>query len=91
VSAQLLMARRYIENWVLWIAVDLVAIGVYAAKDLMVTALLYSVFLVISAVGLMSWRKAQGGSARAWPRRWVASMLPSSAAPGRKPKASASP
>lgn len=59
VSAQLLMARRFVENWILWIAVDLVAIGVYAAKDLMLTAMLYFVFLVISAIGLASWHKAR--------------------------------
>jgi nicotinamide mononucleotide transporter len=58
VSAQLLMARRYLENWVLWIAVDAVAIGVYAAKSLMPTAILYTVFLIVSIVGLLSWRKA---------------------------------
>ena len=65
VSAQLLMARRFVENWILWIAVDLVAIGVYAAKDLMLTAMLYSVFLVISAIGWASWRKSQGSPAKA--------------------------
>ena len=58
VSAQLLMARRYLENWVLWIAVDAVAIGVYAAKGLMLTAILYTIFLIVSVVGLLSWRKA---------------------------------
>jgi nicotinamide mononucleotide transporter len=58
VSAQLLMARRYLENWVLWIAVDVVAIGVYAAKGLMLTAILYTMFLILSGVGLLSWRKA---------------------------------
>lgn len=58
VSAQLLMARRFVENWVLWIAVDIVAIGVYATKGLMLTAMLYFVFLVLSIVGLASWRKA---------------------------------
>ena len=58
VSAQLLMARRYLENWVLWIAVDAVAIGVYAAKGLMPTAILYTIFLLVSIVGLLSWRKA---------------------------------
>jgi nicotinamide mononucleotide transporter len=58
VSAQLLMARRYLENWVLWIAVDAVAIGVYAAKGLMLTAILYTAFLVLSIVGLLSWRRA---------------------------------
>lgn len=59
VAAQLLMARRYLENWILWIAVDAVAIGVYAAKGLMLTAFLYAVFLIMSAVGLASWRKAR--------------------------------
>lgn len=58
VSAQLLMARRYLENWVLWIAVDAVAIGVYASKGLMLTGFLYTVFLIVSAFGLLSWRRA---------------------------------
>lgn len=58
VSAQLLMARRCLENWILWIAVDAVAIGVYAAKGLMLTSILYTVFLLVSVVGLLSWRKA---------------------------------
>lgn len=58
VAAQLLMARRFLENWILWIAVDVVAIGVYAAKGLMLTAFLYTVFLIMSAIGLLSWRKA---------------------------------
>jgi nicotinamide mononucleotide transporter len=58
VSAQLLMARRYLENWMLWIAVDAVAIGVYAAKGLMLTAILYTIFLIVSVIGLLNWRKA---------------------------------
>lgn len=58
VSAQLLLARRYLENWILWIAVDAVAIGVYAAKGLMLTGFLYLVFLIVSALGLASWRKS---------------------------------
>lgn len=65
IVAQLLMARRYLENWVLWIAVDVVAIGVYAAKGLMITAILYSVFLVVSAIGLVSWRKSLGSRQQA--------------------------
>ena len=60
IVAQLLMARRYLENWVLWIAVDAVAIGVYAAKDLMLTAILYALFLILSVAGLISWKKALG-------------------------------
>ena len=67
VAAQLLMARRFLENWILWIAVDAIASGVYAAKGLMLTAFLYAAFLVLSAVGLMSWRKALRGELKAVP------------------------
>lgn len=58
VAAQWLLARRFLENWVLWIAVDVVAIGVYATKGLVLTACLYTVFLIVSTIGLMSWAKA---------------------------------
>lgn len=59
VAAQILMSRRAIENWVLWIAVDLDAIGLYFAKDLHLTALLYVIFLALSVWGLIDWRRAE--------------------------------
>lgn len=65
VAAQLLMARRFWENWALWIAVDLVAIAVYATKGLMLTAFLYTIFLGASLVGLIRWRQALGAAPKA--------------------------
>ena len=59
VAAQILMSRRLIENWVLWITVDVLAIGLYAAKDLRLTALLYVVFLALSVWGMIDWRVAE--------------------------------
>ena len=59
VAAQILLSRRAIENWVLWIAVDIDAIGLYAAKDLWLTAILYMVFLALSVWGLIDWRRAE--------------------------------
>jgi nicotinamide mononucleotide transporter len=56
-AAQLLMARRCWENWLLWIAVDVVAIGVYWTKGLMLTAILYLIFLFVSGLGLVQWRR----------------------------------
>ena len=53
--AQWMMARKYLENWVLWIAVDVLGIGVYQAKGLYVTAVLYLLFLILSASGLVAW------------------------------------
>ena len=32
VAAQILLARRYLENWALWVLVDLLSIGLYAAR-----------------------------------------------------------
>ncbi|HEX8063953.1 MAG TPA: nicotinamide riboside transporter PnuC [Allosphingosinicella sp.] len=58
VAAQILLSRRSIENWWLWILVDLLAIGLYAAKDLWLTAGLYLVFLGLAALGLAAWRRA---------------------------------
>jgi nicotinamide mononucleotide transporter len=59
VAAQVLQSRRKIECWALWILVDVIAIGLYAAKGLWLTALLYAIFLVLSAWGLVDWRGAE--------------------------------
>ncbi len=59
VLAQLLMARRYIDNWVWWIIVDALAIPLYWQKGLHLTAGLYGVFLLISAAGLVEWMRSQ--------------------------------
>ena len=58
VIAQTLLARRFIENWILWIVVDVIAIGVYVTKDLHPTAALYSVFLILAVAGLLDWNRA---------------------------------
>ena len=57
VAAQILMARRVWENWAVWIAVDIGSIGLYLAKGLWLTALLYAVFLVLATWGLIDWRR----------------------------------
>ena len=56
--AQWGLARKYVENWVLWICVDLVAIPVYAVKDLRATSFLYVIFLVLATCGLIEWMRA---------------------------------
>jgi nicotinamide mononucleotide transporter len=53
--AQWMMARKYLENWVLWIVVDVLGIGVYWSKGLQVTSGLYLVFLVLATSGLIAW------------------------------------
>ncbi|MEK7467958.1 MAG: nicotinamide riboside transporter PnuC [Planctomycetota bacterium] len=56
--AQWGLARKYLENWILWICVDLVGVPVYAAKGLRATAVLYAIFLVLATCGLIEWMRA---------------------------------
>ena len=58
ICAQILLARRCLENWMLWIAVDAVAIGLYAARSLYLTTGLYILFLLFAIAGLAGWMRA---------------------------------
>jgi len=57
--AQFMLSRKWIANWWLWIAADLIYIPLYAVKGLWLTAGLYGIFLAMCVVGLMEWRAAQ--------------------------------
>ncbi len=57
VAAQLLQSLRRVESWVLWIAVDCLAIGLFLWRGLNVTAGLYGIFLALAVAGLVEWRK----------------------------------
>ena len=54
--AQWMMTRKLLENWVIWVAVDVVYIGLYIYRDLYVTSLLYLVFLILSVMGYRQWK-----------------------------------
>jgi nicotinamide mononucleotide transporter len=54
--AQWMMTRKMLENWLVWVAVDVVYIGMFIYKSLYVTALLYFVFLVLSVMGYRQWK-----------------------------------
>lgn len=64
VVAQLLMGRRKLENWVLWVAVDVALIPLYLAKNLPMIATLYVLYLALSLWGLIDWRRAARGATR---------------------------
>jgi nicotinamide mononucleotide transporter len=55
VAAQILLGLRRIENWVLWIAIDVGAIALYLERGLYPTAGLYAAMLVMSILGLKEW------------------------------------
>ena len=62
VLAQLLLMRKKLENWYLWIAVDVLSVGIYLYKQVYLTAGLYVVFLALAVGGLRAWRHAAAAS-----------------------------
>lgn len=58
VVAQVLLSVRRIENWVYWIVVDVLSVGLFIYRELYLTAGLYAVFLVLASMGLVAWIRA---------------------------------
>lgn len=54
---QLLLSRKKVENWHVWIAVDVLYVGLYVYKGLILTAILYAVFVVLAWIGLRTWSR----------------------------------
>ena len=59
VAGQILMTRRFVENWHWWIVVNMISIPLYVTKELYLTAGLYGVFLALAIAGLVEWRSVQ--------------------------------
>lgn len=57
--AQWWQGRRHIAAWWLWIAVDVIYVGEYVYKHLLITSVLYAGFVGLAVLGLRGWRKAQ--------------------------------
>jgi nicotinamide mononucleotide transporter len=56
--AQLMQTRKWLESWIVWIVVDVVYVGIYVYKSLYLTAGLYTVFLLLAALGFREWRRS---------------------------------
>ncbi len=54
-AGQWLLARKWVENWPTWIAVNLVSIGLFAVKGLWLTVALYAVFALMALWGWRVW------------------------------------
>jgi len=56
-AANWLMAKRKTDNWILWIVVDAIYIGLFWYKALYLSSAIYLVFLVLATKGLIEWNK----------------------------------
>ncbi|MGZ3943966.1 MAG: nicotinamide riboside transporter PnuC [Mucilaginibacter sp.] len=55
--AQVFMARKVLQNWLIWIFVDVVYVGVYIFKHLDLTAGMYFIYVGIALMGYIDWKK----------------------------------
>ena len=55
---QFLLGRKYIENWAVWILVNVVSVALFAYKGLWLTVGLYAIFIALSVVGWRAWKRA---------------------------------
>ena len=52
-----MLARKYLEQWWIWIVVDVVCVGLYIYKELYFTAGLYALYAIIAIFGWLNWKK----------------------------------
>ena len=57
IIAMWMLARKYVEQWLVWIVVDVVSVGLYIYKDLYYTSALYALYAVIAIQGYIKWKK----------------------------------
>ncbi|HEU4483887.1 MAG TPA: nicotinamide riboside transporter PnuC [Povalibacter sp.] len=62
-----MVARRVIENWLYWLIFDAVGVWLYYSQGLLVTALLFAIYLVIVVRGYFTWRREVARQAAASP------------------------
>lgn len=57
VVASVMAAKKQIENWIIWIAVDIAYVFLYVNKALIITAVLYGIITLLAVYAYFKWRK----------------------------------
>lgn len=57
-AAQYLMTRKVLENWAIWIVLDIIYVPTFLSRGLYATAALYAVFLVLAIIGWREWKQS---------------------------------
>ncbi len=57
IVATWMLAKKFIENWIIWIFVDFMSIGLYIYKSLWPTVVLFAVYTIMAFFGYIEWRK----------------------------------
>jgi nicotinamide mononucleotide transporter len=57
ITATWMLAKKYIEHWIIWIFVDIFSAGLYVYKELWPTVILFLVYTVMAVLGYFEWKK----------------------------------
>ncbi len=60
--AQWMVAKKKIENWIVWIVADVIYVGMYIFKHLYLTSVLYFIFIALAIIGYREWKKKFAGN-----------------------------
>jgi nicotinamide mononucleotide transporter len=61
IAGQFLLGRKLVENWPVWLVVNVFSVGLFAFKGLWLTMLLYALFAALSLVGWRAWNRMARG------------------------------
>jgi len=57
IVATWMLARKYLEQWLIWVAVDAFSAGLYVYKGLWATVILFIIYTVMAVLGYIEWKK----------------------------------
>jgi nicotinamide mononucleotide transporter len=52
-----MLARKYLEHWVLWMVANTISVGLYIYKGLLPTVVLFIVYTIMAVAGYLSWKR----------------------------------
>ena len=57
ITATYMLAKKYIEHWLIWVFVDIFSAGLYVYKNLWPTVVLFLVYTIMAVIGYKNWEK----------------------------------
>ncbi len=60
IVAMWMLSRKLVEQWLVWLVVDMISVGLYLYKGIPLTAGLYAIYCVLAVAGYLRWRRSVG-------------------------------
>lgn len=70
IAAQYMVTKKYLENWHIWIVVDVIYVYLYLSRHLYLTSALYLLYVIMAVLGLLAWRESMKSTLQKVPE-WI--------------------